>query len=174
MEKSTRQAQRVTGGVRRDKPKASRHPVEPLEKSCKPGSATVETLLAIQTELDKGKFWQVPTFTHHISAVSSDGRSLWHCLEQPLCPSRILLPLNTMLWQPNTPSGGYFSGTISTSWPVPWPIFVPSSCWCLCFVFNFARMQPQWEQQTNKRGNCAVAGAHNTAPQRDGHFTLSL
>lgn len=43
-------------GGGRDKPKASRHPVEPLEKSCKPGSATVETLLAIQTELDKGKF----------------------------------------------------------------------------------------------------------------------
>ena len=98
-----------------------------------------------RTELDTGKFWQVLTLTHHISAVSSDGRTLWHCLEQPLYPSRILLPFNSTLWQPNIPSGGYFSGTISTSWPVPWPIFLPSNCWCLCFVFNFNRMQPQWE-----------------------------
>lgn len=135
----------------RDKPEASRHPVEPLEMSCKPGSATVETLLGVTLKHPKNRIGHRKVLTGpdtHPSHLSSEfwwSDTLTLCLEQPLYPSRILLPFNSTLWQPNIPSGGYFSGTISTSWPVPWPIFLPSNCWCLCFVFNFNRMQPQWE-----------------------------
>ena len=101
----------------------------------------------IQTELDKGEFWQVLTFTHHISAVSSDGWSLWHCAQNSHCA----LPEYFFHSTRCSDNPTFLLGDIFLEW-----FLQADLCRGQLSFLPIVDVYILWEQQTNKRGNCAV------------------